>query len=1384
MPSFLAKVQTKVFGRNRDDKESPRTSKRTSQPSLLEGKFEAISPPSSPSIPNFQPPKEKEKAKEKEKDGVLPSLFRSRSRPVSPPLGSQKQVVEAPHLSLNLPGLKEESSRTLGAVFEADSEGRSLLSDAVIGERRLSPVEALTLIQACSQAIIARGLETLGIMHPHWYSASPDVQRKLISLFILSISPPTPTDTPSTPISPVVAKSAFESETADARSPHDVAAVLRWGLRHLRIEGDSFGKTSPNWLWYTTFLEAERKSAYPPKAFTNELIPLLPPAHAQLLSTLLDIISSLASHAETNGISGSKLTKFIGLWLLTASRTEHADDWNTFYARWERAGRILEHLFLARIRDEAASHSMPKRLTELVTHYPYSKGQTGEEFLPRPRFTTRKYDALFVRIENELAFEARPKSKKDPLRIIADAFKSESGAEQGEYDPLWDAIKKAATPIQEGEQETGDNFALPKVFADETTRLFSLLPRDLMDKDAPLSPTFSSFSSPPVVLISAPQPKRRRSSSMGDPSERRSSNGHVNGSGTVTSSPTSPTSPSSPTDWLQFSTSGFGELGTGNSLAATLFDTDVEKTAPPSAFPSRKSSRKRRPSPGHSRRSSIDYAASTPPAMSPIPISIPKPAKVASITLIQLDEAFVDFWSDALLDPISSTWPSFVVCQLRNLSGLQTPDNKPVNWLVIEHAYTVPPPPPVVETPVSPVRATSPRPSIDNRKSSTFKRFHLFGSQDSKTSSKKKDKLAVSPRVGEMGEILAEEEEKPVSVNAPAPSSQESGKAAAVRTSTAVVATAAAATALVVESEEPSPAPVPPSVPEVAPLLTSEPEVTPVAQVVEAEVVQPVQPDATVASEPVQESVSPVVQEVAPPESTLKVLLPEPVEEPVPTVPVQEVAPTQETPAPIQESTPTETAKVEIPVHTHLPVPTDKHGESLPPAPESVVLAGETPGPQVALSTSEPVAVAHLLEQAEVEHIEVAQEPEQVSAVESAAYADDSVPAPVPVESIVASEVLVEPTGVLLAEASTPVAESEEEPAPTTEAPGIPAAPPVPDNEEESETISAREIFPAQSDLNVPQPTDTASSVPEPQLEEALVERVVPHVEPEVTFVDSVVPPAEELTIPAEPVDHGASVDDSLIESTQPTPITKSSPPASVTEEQSASEVVQEAPDHVTTPESSPAVAEVPDLVDQPHTEADVVPEPKISSMQPEIDQPTAELAPVVEPQAADPSTEVDEPVAEAVAPGSPVVHAEVEPEIVEQPESFPAPTTEEHVQDAPAAEDPEVEELTSVVVPEDPEHDAAKVEDSPAEEPTAVVNVADEPAIEVVESSIPLTEGSHISKKDLSTQKADIPEQNGASLPAESEEKLESNDPPALSTEDPIAPLTETHPPDETHEP
>lgn len=192
------------------------------------------------------------------------------------------------------------------------------------------------------------GLETLGVMHPHWHSASLEVQRRLISLYILSLAS-TSHNGATFPTSPT-APATFEYELHYTCSPHDAAAVLRWGLRHLKLDGNSFGKESGDWTWYNTFAEAERTGSYPPTAFSKSLIPQLPTAHSELLLATLDIISSLSARCEANGSSGSKLSKLFGLWLLTCEDSTEGDDWRAFYDRWDRAGRILEHLFLAKIR--------------------------------------------------------------------------------------------------------------------------------------------------------------------------------------------------------------------------------------------------------------------------------------------------------------------------------------------------------------------------------------------------------------------------------------------------------------------------------------------------------------------------------------------------------------------------------------------------------------------------------------------------------------------------------------------------------------------------------------------------------------------------------------------------------------------------------------------------------------------------------------------------------------------------------------------------------------------------------------------------------------------------------------------------------------------------
>ena len=792
MPSFFSKVFGRKKQDERDDRDSP-----------LGGPYENISPSVSPSAANF--PELVTNGGLKEKDFGF-NLFKSKSRTVAAESHQKPDV--APHLALNLPSSlsqpEDSPTRALDVVFEADFDARVLLTDAAIGERRLSPTETLVLLRICARSIASRGkfltllprlfdrrflgLETLGIMHPHWYSASPKVQRKLISLYLHSLAAKSPSNTLSPSSSAIL--STFESEIEYVRSPHDVAAVIRWALRHLKLDSNCFGREHD---WYKAFFDEERAADYTPKAFSDYLSPRVPNTHLDLLCATFEIFSSLAAHAEANGISGSKLAKYFGLWLLTSHRAEESDNWSTFYARWERTGRMLEHLFLARLRwvylfiyflatvltsiyrDEAVNHRMPVRLMELVNKYPYGSPASDDDLLPRPRFSTRQYDAVLVRVETQLTTQRKPKHSAN--KLISDAFEAEIVAQEQECKELWDQIKNKRDNYV-GESPTSDGPDFSRVFADETIRFLSLLP-----DEEPGSPTCSLFK----------QSNRKRSLSLNDqdlstPPSPTSNNGtawHAKVSTDPAKVTTiTPINRSGTRDWTQFSTSGFAESGTiGTRLAATLMEKDLEISIPPVSAPGKYSRFATNP---NTNRRSMENPGGLKAMAAKEEQSLTSSIKVAQFSSVQIDEAFIDFWGDALTDPISRNWPPFVLCKLKSDVGLKTKSGKAVDWLVIERSYLKA----AIPEPQSPDgiseygsrRATSPRPSIASQGtfSSAKKRFSIFNTSGSRTSldkrfavpgRKKANSLSnaqqkalrttpSSVRVGEMGEVLREEDEK------------------------------------------------------------------------------------------------------------------------------------------------------------------------------------------------------------------------------------------------------------------------------------------------------------------------------------------------------------------------------------------------------------------------------------------------------------------------------------------------------------------------------------------------------------------------------------------------------------------------------------------------
>ena len=725
-----------------------------------------------------------------------------------------------------------------------------------------------------------------------------------------------------------------------------------------------------------------------------------------------------------------------------------------------------------------ARTQMPRRLVELVAGYPYLKGSVPEDdLLPRPRLSTRAFDALYVRLETQLPDFSVPKPKPSPLQVLSDAVRAEGATETGEHAALWDLLKQQAAateqPALAGESNSFP--VLTRVFTDEATSLLSKLPSVALRTELA------------TIKLDVPEP-RGRSRSVGPAKNGAAANG--------TPRATASTIDLSPKDWGDFSSLGFGESALGKDFASTLMDNDLEVTEPP--LVRRKSSRRKASSPP---RTQPDALASS--------RTVSLQTKCASVKVVQIDEAFIDFWSDALLDPISSNFPSFVVCQLKPVAGLEA-NGKPLGWLVVEQVFTRPPPPPVPE-PSSPVllqRTASPRPSvrsnISSRKSATFssakKRFTLFSSKetinslDSKLAARKK--TGKTPKIGEMGEILTEEpetqqsteeEQKPeLQSKVPEPSGAE--VATGVAAAAAIVAGTAAAADTAKANADLPPVPI---VEAGAPAVEA------------ASAIEPVKPDEEPAEKPTK-----FVEHITPPTS----------------------------------SSPASSAVV-APAD-------DAESKELPPAPEPVVLTGETPGPDVALTTSEPVALAEAsahVGDALAEVTPVAEEPVVVEepTVAKDTQAESAQPLPVPAQPeeqpATVAEAAVAPQVV---EVGAPVGV-----APTEPEGSLPAAEPVEAAPEEPE--------------HKPEASSALTEVPVEV--EAVIEPPAPAAEP---AVPEVLPTEEEPTSVAE----GALADPTTAESAAPEnePITESEPIERTQEpvvQQESEAVVGEEPSAPTTEE-------------------------------------------------------------------------------------------------------------------------------------------------------------------------------------------------------------------------
>lgn len=151
-----------------------------------------------------------------------------------------------------------------------------------------------------------QGLASPGIFKAFWHAQSQSKQRKLLVLFLTALDKSPKLGPDNQEIAPTPLE-IFETTLRDA-SPHDVAELFKWGIRHFKFEGSSFGSSSEEYGWYTTFATNEKSASYPQDAYSQILLPLLPDKHQELLNVLFDASVSIAAYSEANGLSG--ITKY------------------------------------------------------------------------------------------------------------------------------------------------------------------------------------------------------------------------------------------------------------------------------------------------------------------------------------------------------------------------------------------------------------------------------------------------------------------------------------------------------------------------------------------------------------------------------------------------------------------------------------------------------------------------------------------------------------------------------------------------------------------------------------------------------------------------------------------------------------------------------------------------------------------------------------------------------------------------------------------------------------------------------------------------------------------------------------------------------------------
>lgn len=358
------------------------------------------------------------------------------------------------------------------AAKQQQMKDSGLYRARALAAARLTPSQVVEIVRLTGAEIRQRGIANVGILRPFRVGSHPTNVDRLAELFLLSsesqrydglfsVSPPSGKDGAQTDAKGMTGELALATLGRPSANKelvrqlafaniHDVGDFLKWSVRRLKLDKSDFASET-DMGWYKDFVKAEKDGGYTLTSFSDDLLPRLPVSTRELLTSILDLLTTISAHFVANAMPASRVCKTWGFWLFgRIGQDKSYPDFLTFLGDWKRSTGMMEHLMMAFIRDQSVkAHSVPTRLAELIESYPGSLNETsGAPGLPNGVSSVDKgagkSKALKLHMESERLLQSLLSYRGPPeiLHCALNAHVSDCGASAEADD--WSSLLRLA----------------------------------------------------------------------------------------------------------------------------------------------------------------------------------------------------------------------------------------------------------------------------------------------------------------------------------------------------------------------------------------------------------------------------------------------------------------------------------------------------------------------------------------------------------------------------------------------------------------------------------------------------------------------------------------------------------------------------------------------------------------------------------------------------------------------------------------------------------------------------------------------------------------------------------------------------------------------------